>query len=270
MLVVYQMLLISYSGMHDYDDEDDDSGNYDSHGSQSHDKNENDSPSLSSDKNPSPSSTTTASPAAEFPEDPNANPFGSTDFGDNSDFPFDPSQDYYKQLDPLEQFDFVNQPNKEIFDAEKESIIIDSAATSYNRRNKERSGKSLVLNGDIQQSSAIVSPSNPSKRNIEVHVVPDELSSDAVVESSASKNGFFYQFQHPIYTSQQAVPLQSGLVKSQPQPNQVKLILPSESLQASLFGAIPVDAVHDTQVSPKQNNVRNHQVLPLFVNVPKS
>ncbi|XP_075232480.1 uncharacterized protein LOC142330898 [Lycorma delicatula] len=256
------------SEMNDYDDDDD--GNYDDgsyHSSQSHDKHDDkDSESIENDKvsSSSASSGSSSSSSSEsipgFPDGPD---FSQTDF--DKEFPYLSGQsgDYYKQLE--EQFDFINggTPNKEVYDADKESVIVDSASTTYNDGySNQRTGKHTSFisndNNSNRRSSVIDSSVNPDEENIKVHVVRDApaVNSETVVESSVSKNGFFYQFQHPIFPTQ---------LSKLPTPSS-----PPESLHATLFGAIPIDAVHDTQVSPKQQNIPNHQILPLFVNVPKS
>nr|CAD7264828.1 unnamed protein product [Timema shepardi] len=84
-------------------------------------------------------------------------------------------------------------------------------------------------------------------------------------KSSLSPNsGFSYSFRYPVPLYVQVRTVEDDKETTSKETNLNKEL--SLSQKANLFGAIPVAAVHDAQVSPSQrNSIKNHQTLPLYV-----
>nr|CAD7393269.1 unnamed protein product [Timema cristinae] len=84
-------------------------------------------------------------------------------------------------------------------------------------------------------------------------------------KSSLSPNsGFSYSFRYPVPLYVQVRTVQDDKETTSMETNLNKEL--SLSQKATLFGAVPVAAVHDAQVSPSQrNSMKNHQILPLYV-----
>ncbi|XP_022189545.2 uncharacterized protein LOC111048010 [Nilaparvata lugens] len=146
---------------------------------------------------------------------------------------------------------YYDTPSEMPDNDDRDSVVVNSA--EY-QDSLSRSGKSSVRastkSGTGEQSENSESPKD--QQQVPVQVVPEVTAT--LVESSVGDNGFFYQFQHPVIPQLQPY---------------TALNSPPESLHASIHGAIPIDAVHDSQVSPAQiSQVQNHQLKPLFMIMP--
>jgi hypothetical protein len=82
--------------------------------------------------------------------------------------------------------------------------------------------------------------------------------------------GFYYSFSYPIPLYIQVRTVEegrSGADDKSRDASPVKQDL-SVSEKAVLFGAIPVAAVHDSQVAPQlKGSIKNHQVMPLYIEI---
>ncbi|KAG8232168.1 hypothetical protein J437_LFUL012240 [Ladona fulva] len=142
----------------------------------------------------------------------------------------------------------------------------------------EESNSVIVTNpefADEPVSTRIGGQQGDQKENVEGH---KEISQ--ITATIPGKGAFFYSFRHavPVYVSvpqeqqhqyQQVPPGRFYGVYTRPaqqppqQHHQQRL---SVSERASLLGAVPVAAVHDSQVSPAQrDSLKDHQTLPLYI-----
>ncbi|XP_059613477.1 uncharacterized protein LOC132259743 [Phlebotomus argentipes] len=80
-------------------------------------------------------------------------------------------------------------------------------------------------------------------------------------EVTGEPRGFFYNFDYPVQLIRTLEEARKVKRQSSGAPETVQV-----SARAAAQGSVPVDAVHDTQVHPKQkDNVQNSQILPVLV-----
>uniref|UniRef100_A0A6B2EB45 Putative cuticle protein 6 n=1 Tax=Phlebotomus kandelakii TaxID=1109342 RepID=A0A6B2EB45_9DIPT len=111
-----------------------------------------------------------------------------------------------------------------------------------------------------QQDSVVVEVPQETRTQYQVQQ-KSNYRQDEEEEVTGEPRGFFYNFDYPVQ-----------LIRSLEETRKVKRQnseapeTPQVSARAAAQGSVPIDAIHDTQVHPKQkDNVPNSQVLPVLV-----
>jgi hypothetical protein len=134
-----------------------------------------------------------------------------------------------------------------VHDASREAVIVDNPSIAA-----DTSGNNLRAAKTLQAKSAEASTA-----------VTDGMAQHKVPA------GFFYSFSYPIplYIQVRTVEEGTGDDEKSKDAGPVKHDL-SVSEKAVLFGAVPVAAVHDSQVPPElKSSIKNHQVMPLYIEI---
>lgn len=160
---------------------------------------------------------------------------------------------------------FRSAESSSAYDAGKQGVIIESseqlpqAAADEGQNQPSQSQESDDANDSVsienpdylsfqvgpvkKKASSGKMESEPDSHEDSI-VVDKNNESDLAIVTNVEKQGTSYQLAVPV-----------------PDPVNGR----SESLHASLYGAIPVAAVHDAQASPSQrDNLPNHQLLPVL------
>ena len=152
--------------------------------------------------------------------------------------------------------DLTRYPNLQMFpqhlfdpthvhDANREAVIVDNPDISSDTfENSLRAAKTL---------------------QVKTGMLPAAVSD--VVEQPRVPGGFFYSFRYPVPLYMQVRTKEEDKNDNEKRKGaaNAKDGL-SVSQKAALFGAIPVAAVHDTQVPPHlKDSIKNHQVMPLYI-----
>jgi hypothetical protein len=134
-----------------------------------------------------------------------------------------------------------------VHDANREAVIVDNPSIT-----PDTSGNSLRAAKTLQAKSA---------------ELPTVLTEG--VEQQQVPGGFLYSFRYPIPLYVQVRTVEEGTNDDDKKKDAVtaKDDL-SVSQRAVLFGAIPIAAVHDAQVSSHlKNSIKNYQVMPLYFEI---
>jgi hypothetical protein len=132
-----------------------------------------------------------------------------------------------------------------VHDANREAVIVDNPDISSDAfENSLRAAKTL---------------------QVKTGVLPAAVSDG--VEQTRVPGGFFYSFRYPVPLYMQVRTKEEGKNDNEKRKGAVNAgDSLSVSQKAALFGAIPVAAVHDTQVPPHlKDAVKNYQVMPLYI-----
>jgi hypothetical protein len=134
-----------------------------------------------------------------------------------------------------------------VHDADREAVIVDNPTLTLDTsENNLRAAKTLQAKSS-EPSAAVTD-------GMQQHKAPV---------------GFFYSFSYPIPLYIQVRTVEEG-TKDDEEAKGAETVKDdlSVSQKSVLFGAIPVAAVHDAQVSPQlKDSIKNHQVMPLYVEI---
>jgi hypothetical protein len=169
-------------------------------------------------------------------------------------------QEYQKFQGPSATF----TPNH-IIDEELEAIVLDNPELRFNpivvpwrsAIHSRRQGKNLDLSPG--QARLVLSKSeNPedSREPVSAEAVPDSKPVKEEIQDDTPEEQVKVDSSPPAYHFEKLIP-----VEVKPEDKGLSL-----SLRATEAGAIPVAAVHDSQVSPKQrDSIKDHQILPVYI-----